>query len=375
MKKVIAITIVIIFILGLIVYFDLNQNKISFNEAKVNIKKTDNNYIEVDNAKDFIKALDNNDIHIINIVKDIDLGYNKVEKNKYIEEHNIPLIHPILKKSGISRLLLKNKNNLIITSSNKSSIYHANIIIENSSNIKIDNIVFKELWEWDEETTAEYDRNEWDNITILNSNKIEISNCNFTKSYDGIIDINNSNNITISNNYLDTIDLKDEFFNKQFEELENNIDKYPMYKYLRKDVSLSIEKIKKLSQYQFKLFLIGTESNCPKNKNIVIHDNKFINVKTRIPQGRNSSIYFYNNYIDSRNIRNDIISMEQVKMINEKYPKFVSLKEHGVISIERSYIVSKNNTFKGIDLPYTNTRDKDYFKIGIIKVINDKIID
>ena len=336
MKKVITIIIVILIVLGIIIYLDLYQNKITFNETKVNIKKTDNNYIEVDNAKDFIKALDNKNTHIINIVKDIDLGYNKVEKNKYIEEHNIPLIHPTLKKSGISRLLLKNKNNLIITSSNKSSIYHANIIIENSSNIKIDNIVFKELWEWDEETTAEYDRNEWDNITILNSNKIEISNCSFTKSYDGIIDINNSNNIIISNNNLDIININNEFFNKQFEELEKNIDKYPMYSYLRNNVSLSIEQIKKLSQYQFKLFLIGVEPNCPKNKNIVIHDNKFINVKTRIPQARNSSVYFYNNYIDSRNIRNDIISMEQIEMINEKYPKFVSLKKHGVISIERS---------------------------------------
>ena len=371
MKRIIAIISIIVIIVVALVYFDLNQNMISFHETKIDIKKTDDNYIEVKNSKELFSALNNQGINIINVTKDIDLGYNLVEKSNYIEEHTKPLAHPTLKKSGFSKLLLKNKKDLVITSSNQSRIYHASIIIDHSNNIKIDNLSFKELWEWDEDTYAEYRRNDWDIITVKNSNNVVISNNTFSKAYDGIVDIKESNNVTISNNSLDSMDINDAFFNAQFDELEKNIDNYSMYKYLREEVSLTVEQIKKLSLYHYKLFLIGTEDHCPKNENIVIHDNRFLNVKTRIPQARNSSVYFYNNYIDSSDISNSIVSKEQLEKIYEKYPKLVYLTTYGIISIQRSYIVSENNTFKGVDYPYTRSRGFSYSNIGIIKVKGD----
>lgn len=374
MKKIIMMVFIIFIVI--FIYFDLNQNKILFHEVKFYLDK--DKYIEVSNEEEFIKAIENNNIKIININNDLDLGYNSLIKkfisSKFIIEHNKVLTHPILRDTGVSKLLIKNRDGLIIKSSNGSKILHCNIIIENSKNIEISNIELDELWEWDEESFAEYDRNDWDAISIKNSSNILIDHVTFHKVYDGITDMKNSHNITIKNCKLESVDINnDSFFNSQFEELENNKEQYPMYKYLRDDVGLSIDKIKLLSSYQYKLFLIGPKDFGDKNTNIIIHDNMFLNVKTRIPQARNSSVYFYNNYIDSSNINYNIISKKQKEMINNsKYQKLVHLTTYGIISIQRSYVVSENNIFKGIEIPYTKERDKSYKNIGRIIIKEDK---
>ena len=374
MKKIIMM-VFIIFIVAFI-YFDLNQNKILFHEVKFYLDK--DKYIEVSNEEEFIKAIENNNIKIININNDLDLGYNSLIKksisSKFIIEHNKALTHPILRDTGVSKLLIKNRNGLIIKSSNGSKLLHTNIVIDNSKNIEISNIELDELWEWDEYSLASYDRNDWDAISIKNSSNILIDHITFNKVYDGITDIKNSHNITIKNCKLESVDInKDSFFNIQFEELENNKEQYLMYKYLRDDVGLSIKQIKELSAYQYKLFLIGPKDFGDKNTNIIIHDNMFLNVKTRIPQARNSSVYFYNNYIDSSNISYDIISKEQKEMINNsKYQKLVHLTTYGIISIQRSYVVSENNIFKGVEIPYTKRRDKSYKNIGRIIIKEDR---
>jgi len=375
MKKIIILLFIVVIIIGIYVYLDLNQNKISFYEVNINVDK--DNHIDVSSEEDFIKAIESN-IKIININKDLDLGYyylnNKSISSKYIIEHTEPLTHPVLKDTGVSKLLIKNRDGLVIKSSNGSKILHTNIIIEDSNNIEISNIELDELWEWDEDSLGEYDRNDWDAISIKNSNNILIDHITFHKVYDGITDIKNSCNITIKNCKLERVDINnDTFFNKQFEELENNKDKYLMYQYLRDEVGLTIKQVKLLSSYQYKLFLIGPKDFGEKNKNIVIHDNMFLNVKTRIPQARNSSVYFYNNYIDSSNINYNIISKKQKKMINNsKYLKLVHLTTYGIISIQRSYVVSENNILKGVEIPYTKRRDKSYKNIGRIIIKEDR---
>jgi len=376
MKRVVIIVVVFIIIISSFVYIDLNQNKTSFHDVKISFEKDNNNYKDVYNERDFLDALDNNNIKIINIMNDLDLGYNYLIdnniKSNYIEEHNKALTHPILINTGVSKLNISNRKDLIITS-NGFKLLHCNIVINNSENIKIDNIELDELWEWDEKSFAKYDVNDWDYITIKNSNNIVISNITFNKSYDGIVDIDNSKNITIKNNKVNEIDINNNYFNEQFVELENNKDKYKMYKYLRDNAKLSVDQIKRLSNYQYKLFLIGTKDYGYKNNNIVIHDNMFLNVKTRIPQARNSSVYFYNNYIDSSKINYDIISKKQKEIINDsKYQKLVHLTTYGIISIQRSYVVSSNNIFKGVNIPYTSGRDNKYSNIGRIVIKEDK---
>lgn len=375
MKKIIILFVLFIFSF---IYIDLNQNKITFHEVIINLIETDNNYIDVSSEEEFVFALENDNIRIINIKKDLDLGYDYLKNNsitsKNILEHTSSLTHPILKDSGVSKLLIKNRDGLIIKSSNGSKLLHTNIVIDNSKNIEISNIELDELWEWDEYSLANYDRNDWDAISIKNSSNILINHITFHKVYDGITDIKNSHNITIKNCKLESLDINnDSFFNKQFEELENNKEQYLMYKYLRDDVGLSIDKIKLLSCYQYKLFLIGPKDYGDKNTNIIIHDNMFLNVKTRIPQARNSSVYFYNNYIDSSNINYNIISKKQKEMINNsKYQKLVHLTTYGIISIQRSYVVSENNIFKGVEIPYTKRRDKSYKNIGRIIIKEDR---
>ena len=366
---------ILMFFIIFIFYFlqnSLNKNRLEkFVQVNIEIEENEYNKVTVSDAKSFISAIEDDNIKIIQIENDIDLGYNLLKENgiesDYITEHNQPLTHPRLKRSGISKIRIKNKDGLIICSKQGNKILHANIVIEDSKNVKIDNIKFEELWEWDEYTQANYSRNDWDYITIKNSDSINIKNCEFSKAYDGITDIKNSKNITIEYCKLNEINIdEDEFFNEQFEELEKNIDEYPMYNFLRKDVGLDINKIKELSSYQFKLYTIGTEDNCNKNENIVIHDNMYFNIKTRIPLARNSSVYLYNIYADQSKINYNIISKSDLWKIKRKYPKFVSLSTHGIIAIQRAYVVEENCLYYGVKHRYTSYRGFSISNLGRI---------
>lgn len=377
MKKV--LTIILLLILVFFVFytkFDLDRNKINFKKVDINIKETDTNKAAVSNGKELIDALENKRIKIIEITNDIDLGYNIAKeqniKSEYLEAHNNPLTHPVLKNTGVSKLNIKNKKCLVIYSKKGYRLLHTNIRILDSENIKLENLKMEELWEWDEKTKANYTRNDWDYITIQNSKNIQIKNCEFSKCYDGITDIKNSKNVTIEYSKVNEMDLNDGFYNKQFDELERHIDKYPMYKYLRKEVNLSKEKIKELSAYQFKLYLIGPKDYGAKNENIVIHDSIYENVKTRIPLARNSSVYLYNIYFDASKISYKIVGRQKEQIIKKKYKKIVSLNPSAPISIQRSYVLVENSVFKGVKNSYRWYRGFSYRNLGKIVVNNDK---
>lgn len=52
------------------------------------------------------------------------------------------------------------------------------------------NLEFDELWEWDEATKGNYDKNDWDYVTIEGtSSKVWIDHCTFNKAYDGLVDV------------------------------------------------------------------------------------------------------------------------------------------------------------------------------------------
>lgn len=381
MKKLLKyiIAIFLIALLAIIVYLaiDLDKNKIDFKKVEIEIEQNENNFALVSNIEELAKALESENIHIIELKNDIDLGYKLVEKagieSKYIQKHNEPLIHPTLKQTGISNLMLKNKDGLIIYSKEGYKILHTNIVIENSKNIKIENIKMEEMWEWDEETKAEYDVNDWDYISIISSENVQIKSCEFSKSYDEITSIKNSKNITIEYCRVNEINIdEDEFFKKQFDELESNIDKYPMYKYLRKDVGLNQQRIKELASYQFKLYLIGPTDYGEKNENVVIHDSMFFNVKTRIPLARNSSVYLYNIYYDCHKINYSLVTKEETKKIKNKYPKIVALGTCGPISIQRSYVKVENCIFKDVKYKYTFWRGLSLKNLGKIEIKQDE---
>lgn len=378
MKKIKVLAIIIIILIFTIILFILNKNlsknKISeFKETIIEIDRTENNYAKASSAEELIENLSKDEIQIIEIQNDIDLGYNLANwDSKYseiIQKHNEPLTHPILKETGVSKLKIQNKDGLIIFSENGSKILHCNIIIENSRNIKISNIKMEELWEWDEETQGEYDRNNWDYITIKNSENIAIEKCDFSKAYDGITDIDYSKNVTISNCNVVEIDVNNEFYNMQFEELEQNMNDYAIYSYLRKEIGLDIETIKNMVAYQFKVYNIGSNKENSKNTNIIIHDCIFKNVKTRIPMARNSSVYVYNSYVEATTVNKKMLNKKDYKKIKKTYPKIVSFNSHGAISIKNSYMVIENCVYKGFKYTF-NTYHFDFFdSFGIIKQI------
>ena len=340
------------------------------------------NYRRVTNAKELEEALLNEQIQVIELANDIDLGYenikNQIQTDIIFQEHNKPLTHPKLKKTGVSKLRIKNKNGLILYSNNGSKILHCNVKIQDCENIKIENLSFSELWEWDEETNAEYDRNDWDYITIDNSENICINHCEFSKAYDGITDIRNTKNVTIEYCKLNEIDIDDEFYNEQFQELEKNKDIYPMYKFLRDEVKVEYEDIKELCAYQFKVYTIGLEEN--KNEkctNIVIHDSLYLNAKTRIPMIRDGNAYLYNVYVDSTrisNIKEKIVNKNQYEEIKERYNKIVSFDAFGIIATEQAYVLAKNTFFQGAKYPFTRLKANNYREgLGNIEVYNKKV--
>ena len=129
---------------------DLDKNKLEkFEKVDIQIKESEFNKSVVDNSEDFIKALKNDDVNIIEITSNIDLGYNLLKEdeidNNVIVKHNEPLTHPILKQTGVSKLNIKNKDGLIIYSKSGCKILHANFFIEDSRNVKIENLKLVKL--------------------------------------------------------------------------------------------------------------------------------------------------------------------------------------------------------------------------------------
>lgn len=377
MAKKIAIVMISLILAGYIITYFQKYSLSQFSIIDININRNDINYMSVKNVADMEEALLNPDVEIIEIVNDIDLGYNiikeEIKTQEIFEEHKIPLTHPKLKETGVSKLKIESKENLVIYSNNGSTILHCNLRIENSKNIKISNLQFKELWEWDEEGKAEYDRNDWDYITIKNSENICISSCEFSKSYDGITDIKNSKNVTIEYCKLNSIDINDEFYDEQFKYLENNKENYEMYKFLRDEIDLSYKEVEELFSYQFKVFLIECEE---KDANIIIHDCLFLNAKTRIPLLSNGMAYLYNIYVDSTNLSNimdKLIKSNKFYKIKNKYDKVVALNSYGAIARENAYIFAKNTVFEGAKYPYLEHEKGQWFKgFGKIIIYNKK---
>ena len=208
--------------------------------------------VEVRNAKEFSAALNNNkkDV-VIDIKEDLNLGYEEVKKEfgtlAKITAATTPVQHPILKETGVSKIGVEDRENIAIISTNGSSIKHALFNIKRCKNVIVRNIEFNELWEWDDvkdnsgNKPGDYDRNDWDYVTVSDSEGVWIDHCTFHKAYDGLIDMKVSSSsssckgLTIS--YCKFLDGQDDPFVKaQFDDLErryqedkNNTDDYQFY--------------------------------------------------------------------------------------------------------------------------------------------------
>jgi pectate lyase len=161
------------------------------------------------------------------------------------------------------------------------------------------------MWEWDESTKGQYDRNDWDFMDLGNSGTVTniwIDHCTFAKAYDGIVDIKDgSYNITFSwCKYTgdDGATNTNSWVRQQIYALESNKTSYAMYNFLRNN-GFSVEDIVTVIQGHDKTHLIGATTD-PINAQhtVTFHHDWFINPWDRLPRLRAGNVHDYNIYVD-----------------------------------------------------------------------------
>jgi len=163
------------------------------------------------------------------------------------------------------------------------------------------------MWEWDDASKGDYDKNDWDFIAIGNgatASNIWIDHCTFTKAYDGIIDTKGgSYNITFSwSKYFrdDGATNAQSFVRQQIAALEANRTAYPMCDFLRTN-GFSVEDIVQISQGHTKGHLLGANALDATNNahSMTLHHQWAINLWDRaMPRLRAGNVHNYNNYLD-----------------------------------------------------------------------------
>lgn len=322
------------------------------------VPETDNAYIKVYTPTDFFEAINRKkNYKVIEIMNDLNLGYKELTAEEIkaggnlIKEHALPLTHPVLKETGVTLIYLEKLNGVTIFSNNAAKIKHAGITIKGTNNLIIRNLEFDELWEWDENTKGDYDRNDWDFITITNaSTNIWIDHCTFNKSYDGGVDVKaGSNNITISWSLFRGDDRSPgSWVTKQVEALEANPSAYPMYKFIR-DQGLSTSDIIAIAAGQKKQHLVGANSLKADNADLelTLHHNYYSNMQDRMPRLRGGNVHVYNVVMDSEDnhAASKLMSQAQHDAIYGKGYKFgvtsngAIATENGAVLVEKSHII------------------------------------
>ncbi len=302
------------------------------------LKEDSEHYYKVTNEKEFLDALKgaqedskNNIPSVIEITTDLNLG-NKELNKKYgltissksegeysgvirayddanAKNPQSPIMHPTLIDTGVSWIKMHNFHNLTIFSTKGASIKHAGITFEGgSSNIIIRNITFDELWEWDESTKGDYDRNDWDYMTIQdNATDIWVDHCTFYRAYDGILDLKNDGKYTglqrVTVSWCEVLPgSKDPaFFDEQIDWLEEHIDETTYYKQLRETEKMAKEDVWWYAYGQKKAHLLGSGNGDTQDKAIraTFANNYWKNVQARLPRLRFGKAHIYNSVIDS----------------------------------------------------------------------------
>ncbi len=347
---------------------------------------TDAGYRKVYNAVDLAVALNDKSgtVKVIEIMNDLDLGYNEIPADAKTNSepfrlHATPLLHPVLLASGVSLIDIQKKYGLTIFSANGAAIRHATFNIKNAANIIVRNLKFDELWEWDESSKGDYDRNDWDFIDLGNAGTVTniwIDHCTFTKAYDGMVDIKKgSYNITFSwCKYTgdDGATNPNSWVRQQISALESNRTGYAMYDFLR-DNGFSVEDIVTIIQGHCKMHLIGATTD-PINAQhtLTFHHNWFINPWDRLPRLRGGNVHNYNIYVDAtlalaarrlRDAREAAMSTTSSNTLNNTYNfkpflNGTTSTEGGAILVEKSVYMDcltplRNNQTDPSDPTYT----------------------
>lgn len=272
---------------------------------------TDSNYAKIYTATDLANALNSKTVKVIEIMTNLNLGYNEIEAtakaaSEPFRADNAPLLHPVLLATGVSVVDIQKKTGLTLFSANGSTIKHGHLNLKSSGNIIIRNLKFDELWEWDEATKGQYDKQNWDFITVGDAGTVTnlwIDHCTFTKAYDGVVDIvKGSSGITLSwckytgdDGYTNS----NSWVWQQLNALESNKTAYSMYDFLRSN-GFSESDIFSIIQGHDKTHLIGPNDLDPNNAlhTVTLHHEWFINPGDRLPRLRAGNVHDFNIYVD-----------------------------------------------------------------------------
>jgi pectate lyase len=256
----------------------------------------------------------NGGIKVIEIMNDLDLGWNEIGTavqtlgSTPFSAHNPPQLHPRLLVTGVSKMDIKYKNGgLTIFSANGATIRHCTFNIKSTHNVIVRNLKFDEMWEWDEATKGNYDKNDWDYIDLANGGDVSnvwIDHCTFTKSYDGIVDMKaGSTGVTLSwCKYTgdDGATNPNSFVWQQINSLESNKTSYAFYNFLRNN-GFSTTNIVAIIQGHDKTHLMGSNDKDPNNVNLwaTFHHLWMKNCWDRaVPRLRAGNVHDFNNYVD-----------------------------------------------------------------------------
>ncbi len=336
---------------------------------------TNPNYVKVYTATDLANALNSKTVKIIEIMNDLNLGYNEIEASakatsEPFRAHNPPQLHPVLLQTGVSLIDIQKKNGLTIFSANGATIRHACFNVKSSGNVIIRNLKFDEMWEWDEASKGNYDKNDWDFIDLGNSGTVSniwVDHCTFSKTYDGIIDMKGgSPGITISwCKYTgdDGATNTNSWVWQQINSLESNKTSYAFYNFLRTR-GFSTTNIVTIIQGHDKTHLIGaTTADENTNFSITLHHEWFMNPWDRLPRLRGGNVHDYNLYVDdtaglaAKRLRDSIVanmSTNDQKTINNTYSFKPFL--NGSISTEGGAVLVEKSVYLDCLTPLRNNQ-------------------
>ncbi len=345
-----------------IIFDKKSLNVTGFAYGKVNDRNS-NEIVQVTTVKEFVEAIKDKSTKAIEIMNDLDFGYNilddttKKVSTEILRSANKPSLHPTLIKTGVSRIQIKDRNGLTIFSNGGYMIKHLCLAIIRSNDIVIRNLSFSELWEWDEATKGDYDVKDWDYITLESCDGVWIDHCTFAKSYDGLIDSKvddyTTKNVTISWCKFDP-NIDKDFIKEQFLEMEKSRVTYTMYDYLR-TIGFTLEEIVKISTPQKKGFLVGQSELNELNKGLTITlaYNYLVDLQDRLPRLRAGNAHVINCLSDASNAHRAYLISKKVQ-VSSTY-KF-SVTSQAIVTTENGSVFAQNCWFKGIETIIKNNQ-------------------
>ena len=221
------------------------------------------------------------------------------------------------RSNGTVGILALGSNKTIYSAYGTGGFRRGSLSISGRSNVILRNLRFRELWEWDDATRGEYDRNDWDYLVVTSATSggavtarahhVWLDHCDFERSYDGLFDfVRGADLLTVSwckiGGAVSGESVR--WVRRQVEHLEANRAAFPHYAAQR--ATLTVEEIVRRELLQKKANLIGNGADAATAAldtgflNVTFHHNWYVAVDQRMPRMRFGNAHIFNLLADSR---------------------------------------------------------------------------